>query len=95
MYQDPAISGPRVPDSLINLRQFVGGLNQALNDQSYAYTDATAYNPPGQFVTMAPSGQASIEGQPVIVRSADGGLTLSPVALVLAAAAAAYFAMRD
>jgi hypothetical protein len=79
MLQDP--NSASVPDGLVTLRQFVGGLNAALNDQSYAGFDGYAYNPSGQFRTLGPNSSA-VEGQPVSL-TPSGGMTLSPGALLL------------
>jgi hypothetical protein len=79
MLQDP--NSASVPDGLVTLRQFVGGLNSALNDQSYAGYDGYAYNPSGQFRTLGPNG-AAVEGQPVTMTQ-SGSVTLSPGAILL------------
>lgn len=67
---------PTTNQDLYTLRSFVGGLNAALNDQSYAGVDAVAYNPPSQFLSVGPYG-ASVEGQPVGVTH-SGALRISP-----------------
>jgi hypothetical protein len=74
---------PTTNQDLYTLRAFVGGLNAALNDQSYAGADAVAYNPVGQFYSTGPYGVA-VEGttQPVAV---SGGVSMSPNTLLLLA----------
>lgn len=78
--QDP-YTLQRPSDTLVRLRQFVGDVNAALNDQSYAGQDGLAANRPGQFAVVGPYG-ASIEGQPVALTSA-GGLQLSPAVVLI------------
>lgn len=72
---------PTTNQDLYTLRAFVGGLNAALNDQSYAGVDAVAYNPVGQFYSTGPYG-ASVEGttQPVAV---SGGISMSRQTVML------------
>lgn len=72
---------PTTNQDLYTLRSFVGGLNAALNDQSYAGVDAVAYNPPNQFVSVGPY-STSVDGQPVTV---SGGVSMSNRTLVLLA----------
>jgi hypothetical protein len=79
---------PTTNQDLYTLRSFVGGLNAALNDQSYAGADAVAYNPVGQFYSTGPYG-VSVEGQPVAV---SGGVSMSPnTVLLLLLAAGVWF----
>lgn len=71
-------------DNLRVLRTFVGALNGFMggNDQSYAGQDASASNPPRQFVVLGPQG-ASLEGTQTQVATASGGLVLSPALLLV------------
>jgi hypothetical protein len=92
MLQDPYAAAGTVPDGLVTLRQFVGGLNAALSDQSYAGYDGYAANPTGRFYSVGPYG-AAIEGQPVTVSSA-GGVSLSPAMVLIGLAVAAFVLLQ-
>ncbi len=92
MWPQPATTGPS--DGLTTIRQFVGSLNSALNDQTYAGQDFAPYNPTGQFATRGPLSTA-IEGQPVSVSRQDGIVLPSGVILIgLGLAAGWWFSRR-
>lgn len=82
----------RPSDALVTLRQFVNAFGQALNDQSYAGTDASVYNPPGQFAVYGPYG-ASVEGQPITL-TGNGGAYISPTVLLMLMGAAAVLLLK-
>jgi hypothetical protein len=92
MLQDPNAAAGTVPDGLVTLRQFVGGLNAALNDQAYSGYDGYAANRAGQFYTVGPYG-AAVEGQPIAVSSA-GGVSLSPAVVLIGLAVVAYVLLK-
>lgn len=53
-------------DVLRPLRMFVNALQAGLgSNQSYAGTDSTVVNPPGQFVIVGTNGGQAVEGQPI------------------------------
>jgi hypothetical protein len=85
--RDPNADDPAVPDWLVTTRQFVGTLNSALNDQSYAGTDGSVYRPTGGFVTVGPQG-ASVEGRPITLTRAGGVQLSAPMVWLLLGAGA-------
>jgi hypothetical protein len=80
------------PDGVTTFRQFIGGLNRALNDQSYSNQDGMAYNPPRQFMVEGPFGTA-VEGQPIMVSPA-GGVQLSPMLVLVLLGLLAYSQLK-
>lgn len=88
MLSDP-VKTDTVPDGIVWLRQFVGGINSALNDQTYAGTDGYVGNPSGGFLAVGPYG-SSVEGQPISVSQA-GGVTVSPSFTLILLGAAAFW----
>lgn len=93
MLYDAAYADPSRPsDAIIALRQFVGVIGGVLNDQAYAGTDGTVYNPTGTFPVYGPYG-ASVEGQPVSI-TPGGGLQVSPQVMLLLLGAAAVLILK-
>jgi hypothetical protein len=83
----------RISDALVSVRQFVGTLNGALNDQSYAGHDGVAYNPTGQFQQVGPTSTA-VEGKPAIVATVGGFQVTAPMVLIALGAVGVVFALR-
>jgi hypothetical protein len=77
---DP-IDQAQAQDSMRPLRLFVGALNGALNDQSYAGQDSAVYNPPNQFTVVGPYG-TGVDGKPIAITRA-GGLVISPALMLV------------
>lgn len=87
--QDPA----QQQDQLRPVRQFISLLAGATGDQTYSGQDGYAVNPSGQFLSQGPNGVV-VEGQP-IVKTAGGGLALSPAVVMLGVGAVlAYLWLR-
>jgi hypothetical protein len=83
-------------DQLRPLRAFVGAMNGWLgSDQSMAGQDASASNPPRQFVTLGPQG-VSLEGTQTSAPAAAGGLgfVLQPWMIAAGLAAGAFLLLR-
>jgi hypothetical protein len=78
-------------DAMRPLRQFVGMLSAVVNDQSWANTDNSAYNVPGQYQTVGQYGTA-VEGTPIsIAKNGSVALSSNVVMLVIGAAAVYFF----
>lgn len=78
-------------DRLRTLRQFVsllGGMSGT--DQTLAGTDYAAVNAPGQFTSVGPY-STSVEGQPILTYSAQSGMTVSPLLVLVGLGLAVYF----
>lgn len=76
-------------DELRPVRQFLSLVSGITGDQSYGYVDGLGVNPPGQFQTYGPYGQA-VEGQPIMSYSSTGGVTIAPVLVMLGMGLVAY-----
>lgn len=81
-------------DALRPLRMFVGALTGAMlgADQSNAATDGYTWNVPGGYQVVGPYSY-SVEGRP-IATTAQGGLVISPMVVMLAIGAAAVLLTR-
>lgn len=84
----------RRQDELRPMRQFMSLVSGLSGEQTYGAGDGTAPNTPGQFSVYGPYGQA-IEGQPVMAyNQSTGGVTLSPVLILLGLGAIAFLMLR-
>jgi len=91
---DQTVDPVAVQDSLRPVRLFVGTLAGALQgaDQSLAGLDGYAYNSPYRYQTVTPYGVA-VEGAPVAA-TANGGLYVSPMLILIGIGAAAAFLLK-
>ncbi|MBN8506133.1 MAG: hypothetical protein J0L58_16840 [Burkholderiales bacterium] len=82
-------------DNLRPLRNFVGFLSGAVNDQSWAGSDGYAVSPPGQFYSQTAAGGVAIEGRPALL-VAPGGQQggIPPLFLLAGAALVAYLLLK-
>ena len=88
MWDDPVAA--QTQDDLRPFRMFVGALQGALaSDQSLIGADGYAYNIPGRYTVLGPTG-IGLEGRPIST-TPGGGLYLSPALVLMALGAAAYF----
>lgn len=80
-------------DELRPVRQFLSLVSGLTGEQTYGGQDYLASNTPGQFAAYGPYGQA-VEGQPIMQYSSGGGITLSPVVVLLGLGLAAYLILN-
>ena len=90
---DPAeYTYTRTQDDLRPFRMFVGALQGALTaDQSIYGTDPYAWNMPGRYQVIGPTGVA-LADRP-IATTQNGGLYIPPALALIGLGAAAYFAL--